>query len=737
MKLLKRNHKSIAVILSFTLALCLLTGIPFSSSATNKAEAVSSSEMLIGAGIGDITGPITEISTGYNSIGDVMNGLLMRLYARAFIVASANGGNRVVYVSAEMLHMTESIKPGVIKELQKRGLGSYYTTQNVMLAATHCHSAPSNVSWYPLYDDINGVPGFDDLYYKIIVQGIADAIQKAHNSLKPGYVEISAGDLDSAAYNRSSEAYSWNVDASDYPENINKEMVLLRFEGTDGSEIGELNWFGVHGTSNSIDNTLVSSDNKGYAAYEFEQLQGSSFVAAFAQSECGDASPNKPQAGDITAAFLRPSDEDPTLTSIDNEAVTGQKQLNKAVSLYNSATVALSGAINYRYTNVDFSNISYIDPEYIGEDAMPYDDITEACTSVPCIGAGIMAGDEEGAPVDYAEEGEVKNTFENVNGVWVKHDFQFSSLQLNGLQYVLGPLWPAAMTIIGSNQYSEVQKEKVVCLPVGNLVQTIQPLQIFTIGELAIVGVPFEVTTMEARRIKAALLETLAPAGINKVVLSTLTNSYSQYVTTREEFAAQNYEGATNLYGPWSGAALTQELDKLCQNLVSNTTSPAGSVPADLTNSASVVKTSAATTGVVMDGGNFGRIVTDVQAEYSLGDTVTAVFEGASPRNVPELRASGKLSKYYNPSTYTYMEVQKKNADGSFTTVRTDKDPFTTFLWARVGSNISPNSQVTLSWLLRDADLGTYRFVYNGLSRNLIGIYSKFTGYSGEFRVVS
>lgn len=35
-----------------------------------------------------------------------------------------------------------------------------------------------------------------------------------------------------------------------------------------------------------------------------------------------------------------------------------------------------------------------------------------------------------------------------------------------------------------------------------------------------------------------------------RVVISGLTNTYSSYVTTWEEYAAQRYEGASTLFGP-------------------------------------------------------------------------------------------------------------------------------------------------------------------------------------------
>ncbi len=43
---------------------------------------------------------------------------------------------------------------------------------------------------------------------------------------------------------------------------------------------------------------------------------------------------------------------------------------------------------------------------------MPWDEDTdEARTGIGCIGAGFLAGDEEGAPVDFAEEGEIRHTY--------------------------------------------------------------------------------------------------------------------------------------------------------------------------------------------------------------------------------------------------------------------------------------------------------------------------------------
>jgi Neutral/alkaline non-lysosomal ceramidase. len=48
-------------------------------------------------------------------------------------------------------------------------------------------------------------------------------------------------------------------------------MVQLKLVTEEGVPLGAINWFAVHATSMNNTNTLVSSDNMGYAAILFEQ----------------------------------------------------------------------------------------------------------------------------------------------------------------------------------------------------------------------------------------------------------------------------------------------------------------------------------------------------------------------------------------------------------------------------------------------------------------------------------
>lgn len=80
---------------------------------------------------------------------------------------------------------------------------------------------------------------------------------------------------------------------------MDKALTLLRFQrASDGKNMGVLTWFPVHGTSMLENNTHVTGDNKGVAAYLFEKAvaglpdTADGFVAGFSQANVGDTTPN-------------------------------------------------------------------------------------------------------------------------------------------------------------------------------------------------------------------------------------------------------------------------------------------------------------------------------------------------------------------------------------------------------------------------------------------------------------
>jgi len=129
------------------------------------------------------------------------------------------------------------------------------------------------------------------------VQGVVDSIVRAHESRQSGYLHLSRTLVPGGNTNRSPYAYEANpaAERASYEAvggQTDKLMTALSFTKADGTAIGQLNWFAVHGTSLYLNNTLVAGDNKGLAAVMMEKDIGGGFVAGFSQANVGDTSPN-------------------------------------------------------------------------------------------------------------------------------------------------------------------------------------------------------------------------------------------------------------------------------------------------------------------------------------------------------------------------------------------------------------------------------------------------------------
>jgi neutral ceramidase len=189
----------------------------------------------------------------------------------------------------------------VISTLASRLGGSFYTEENLCITGTHTHSGPAGYLQYTLFQITSW--GFVDETFDAWVNGITSAIEMAHNNQKEGKIFIANGPLYDSNINRSPSSYLLNPERerNQYKDgDTDKNMLLLKLVANDGSLIGIINWFAVHGTSMNNTNTLISGDNKGYAAYLMEkEINGATstpgmgpFVAGFSSTNLGDVSPN-------------------------------------------------------------------------------------------------------------------------------------------------------------------------------------------------------------------------------------------------------------------------------------------------------------------------------------------------------------------------------------------------------------------------------------------------------------
>lgn len=575
----------------------------------------------VGASKYDITGPAAEEGMmGYGMINQKTAGLLQRLYARAFVIESPCNGRRVVFVNADLGQIFQGVKQQVVLKLKKK-YGARYTDQNILLTATHTHSGPGGYSTDAFYNLTT--LGFSRENFNVIVEGIVSAIEQAEKNRQPATIKWASGDLKNISFNRSPDAYLQNplTERNQYANDVDTQMTLIRFDTLSGQPIGLINWFPIHGVSLNNKNHLISPDNKGYAEYVFEKSSPAGFVAAFAQANAGDVSPNAygHEGGEGAAG----------IAAIE---AAGYPQYAFAKKLYERAETLVRGGVDDRHQFVAMDEVR-VAPEW-----------TNGVWQRTCpgaLGVSMLAGTQDGEGVGYQGM-----TCDHLGSVFKGLVCEMTSTTCQGAK-------PIAITTSAMQPHPWTPQ--------------ILPFQLLKVGEVVMVAAPAELTTMAGRRIKQTI-ETVLPH--SKVVLSTLANAYAGYVTTHEEYDMQRYEGASTHFGPWELSAMMQIFHSLAIALRDEKAIAVGPTPEDL--SASQINMQ---TGVVFDdkpfGKNFGDVKQDIQLSYRPGEQVEVVFWGGHPKN------NARIGQ-------TFLKVQQLE-NKTWKTIRTDNDWDTEYHWARSG----------------------------------------------------
>lgn len=654
---------------------------------------------LIGTGIYDVTGPAAELGMmGMASIEQKTEGIHSRLFARAYIVCDQDSNKRVVIVSADIWSCTQAVKTEVVKRLKGIYGNDLYTLDNVLLSGTHTHSGPGGYSHYALYN--LSILGFDEQNFECIVNGMIQAIKRAHENLAPGKIFINSGSVDDCGFNRSPIAYDNNPPAerAKYSGNTDKEMLLIKFVKNDGKEIGCLNWYAIHPTNRGNKNRLITGDSKGYASYLFEKEKGTNiqnketFIAGFANSNCGDVSGNvKYGVPDLVHDFARMQE-------------FGKKQFTKATELYNSSNIQLSGSVDYRHTHVDFSKVQI--------------EGTNNKTYPAALGASMFAGSTEDSKSEFGITEGIKAASTG------DYPVEQRPVVLQAISIVSGLITGFKLPGLLEEEMKKGHGHKPIVLAQGlaepyPLSPEVLPLQIIRIGNLVLLAVPAELTTMSGRRLRETILNLLSETGIKYLALAAYANAYAGYVTTKEEYDVQHYEGASTHFGPYTLMAFQQEFGKLAKAMKDGKPVSAGPVPRDLSSKQTTLQTAVITDTQPSPWISFGGVQTDVDSFYKAGSTARVIFWGAHPRN--NLRIQG-----------TFTEVQRKDGD-KWVTVCNDHEEGTIFKWNR---DFIANSKITITWdIPATAQQGDYRIVHYGDSKDFSGKLTPYQGVSNTFKV--
>ncbi|XP_004929418.2 neutral ceramidase isoform X2 [Bombyx mori] len=676
--------------------------------------------LRVGAGIADVTGPPAEIAfMGYAQLEQIGHGIHLRQFSRAFVIEDNSGDTvkRLVFVSVDAAMMGHGVRKEVIRRLQKR-FGVIYNEDNVIISGTHTHSTPGGFLMDFLFD--LPILGFVKETYIAYVLGIYKSIVIAHSRLTSARIKYGEAELLDANINRSPKSYLNNPaeERSKYKYDVDKTLSQVRFLATTGEVIGVINWFAVHPTSMNNTNRLVSSDNVGYASLLMEKaLNGNNtlpgkgaIVCAFGSTNLGDVSPNT--RGPRCERSGRPCDQQEQLCGKKERCFASGPGRDMFDSTRIIATKLFETAMKVlRQPGEDITGTVAVAHQYVkmpDEEVHPFDPVTETFNisvkvkgCLPAMGYSFAAGTTDGPGA---------------------FDFKQGTKTSN-------PLWNAVRDFIAEPTEDDVQCQapKPILLATGRAKfpyewqPRVVSCAVARIGSLYLAAVPGEFTTMSGRRLRNIISKT-APRP-NRVVIAGLSNIYSDYVATPEEYQVQRYEAASTIYGPHTLDIYLNKYLELTEALLENKTPESGPDPPDLSGQLITL-----VPPVLWDSApwrkEFGDCVQQPQSSYSYGDVVVAAFVSGHPRN------SVRHGRWY-------MAVEKLESeiDDAWTVIATDADWETKFTWHR-DSKVLGTSHVELEWEIPPGTPpGTYRLHHYGNYKYVLGGIYPYHGFTDSFKV--
>lgn len=670
---------------SFFRGMAAVTGtVVWASAATSGAGAQegttsSGGGFHVGRGLADMTGePWGAGMFGYAVDEQKTVGIQRRQYARAFIfVDAARENSRLVHVTCDVGLMFQSIHLEVLRRLKEK-YGDLYNQSNVLLAATHTHVAPGGTSQHLMVDITHG--GFRPKTFEATVEGIVTAIIRAHDDIQPSEVTVAESTVADAGVNRSKTSWDRNPeeDKNELPNGVDTRSVTLHVS-RGGQQVGLINWYSLHPTSFGHEYKHIAGDNKGYAAWATEEAHGvvhrhpeeAPFVAAFANMTPGDITPNMgltPNSG-------------PGASERESAQILGERMMEATKTDGADGKDWSAGGIDGRMRWVDC-------PKLVASSRFTPDG-KEHKLGPAILGAAFAASSQEdggGVPLLGFNEGE------RGGNPWVR--------DLN--------------KVLATQEVKDIHGAKECLLPMGyidGMIQQVHPFAIHRLGDFVLVSLGFEPTVTSGLRIKRTVAAALGVPE-NTIVVQGYTNAYGHYITTPEEYEAQNYEGGATIFGHYQLSAFQDVFDEMARALKEGKEVEVGEPAGDLTGLIPNVPGSDGWMDTPPMGKKFGDVL-EAPAEVKSGTNARVIFVGANPNN-----------NMRHGEGYVTIE------DGSGKVVADDSSENTLITF----ENNFGQTRTTIEWGTQDVPPGTYTVRLRGDSKAFLGNLSPFEG-TAELRV--
>ena len=506
----------------------------------------ASAELTAGAANADITPPIGTPQFAYTArsrafapqdiplqiVADPDGGLYAKSFAasrgihtrvRARALVFDTGTERFALVQTDLGGIPYAMVQRVFELIPESGI----PLENIQIAATHTHSStgpiwPTDSTGYAAL----GGDAYDARIFEFTARGIARSIAVANTYRVPAKVGVATTNVTDASRNRNFEPFRKNVDVPKDEEaakeaSIDPVLTVIRVDETDGRPIGVWSNFAIHETSFGDENLLFSGDNAGFTARIVEEAlrkdgirrkkparRYEAVVNVWTNSNEGDISPDggtdKVRAEPMAA---EPSQEGPKPPPEESLQYTGEGGF---ASAHMAGLKVARGVLRaWRKAGRSMTDDVALDSRlgYVAFDG-------EEAEGEP-VGPNAVLGRGGVAPEPFGADGTCAE-FENQAGP--------------------GQGWKALA--LGG--------------PGDTLVPATQPVSVFKFGDLAIASLPSEVTRQMGLRIRNAI-QASSGGAFSRVALSGLTNGYTSYTATPEEYDACHYEGSFTLFGRRQG----------------------------------------------------------------------------------------------------------------------------------------------------------------------------------------
>lgn len=576
--------------------------LPAPESPTPVPRAQTDRMFRAGFGRADITPPPGLGLYGYGPEGKRATGHRLRLYARALIMEDARG-ERIAFVVVELDAVSTILQRLVAEEVVgATGIGA----DRLILAATHTHTAPGHfLDAGPHNDAGSQVQGYDPAVVNFLVSRIAEALREAHGSLAPARIAWGQREIPARLIrNRSMAAYNRNLPFQHPPGTrpasppnateftaVDPVWTMLRVDTTENGRVfapaGAFSVLAVHGTGNPSATDVYDGDVPGLIARALEvridSINGHPKNAfeqraehVFANGALGDVSPALPRAPDPIWCPMpnmlrarRPGGPQTPSRREEWRAPSKKKVaecLAYARDVVNTLTLGRGGTV-LQLRSPSFGTTAF----------ELFKEIIPTSSNVTISRAfETLSLTDGGAPFRLCPPGKIGTAA----AAGASDRFtRFRGWRLLGLiRLGITEGGPAIAHRPGCQQPKRVLFYPVQSLAVGKRAfPEAAPLAVVRITidadggprSLLIGAVPVEPTTLAGKQMKDAMLKgaDFVGLGVDDVALMGLANGYVDYVTTREEYSAQPYQGGSNIYGAETATVLSTRLRTLTESL--------------------------------------------------------------------------------------------------------------------------------------------------------------------------